>query len=107
MFEFPFPRLLCIDVYVKLTSGLSLSALYCDYYCFLSAMKRSYDEEKEFITKENGHRFRIDPGFVPNMRVSPHLLRVFVVQILLFCRADTINTPIVEVLAPLYSLYYK
>lgn len=33
-------------------------------------MKRSYDEEREFLTREDGQRFRIDIGFVPNMRVS-------------------------------------
>ncbi|CAM9414117.1 unnamed protein product, partial [Scytosiphon promiscuus] len=32
-------------------------------------MKRTYKEEKDFITREDGQRFRIDPGFVPNMRV--------------------------------------
>ncbi|CAM9484310.1 unnamed protein product [Ectocarpus fasciculatus] len=32
-------------------------------------MKRSYEEEKAFITREDGQRFRIDPGFVPNMKV--------------------------------------
>jgi len=33
--------------------------------------RRSYDEEKSFITREDGQRFRIDPGFVPNMKVGP------------------------------------
>eukprot|EP00752_Nemacystus_decipiens_P002872 g2673.t1 len=32
-------------------------------------MKRSYQEEKSFIAREDGERFRIDPGFVPNMKV--------------------------------------
>lgn len=35
-----------------------------------TTMKRSYEEEKAFITREDGQRFRIDPGFVPNMKVS-------------------------------------
>lgn len=33
-------------------------------------MKRSFEDERAFVLRENEQRFRIDPGFVPNMRVS-------------------------------------
>lgn len=39
-------------------------------------MKRSYQEEKSFISREDGQRFRIDPGFVPNMKVGGYLFLV-------------------------------
>lgn len=32
-------------------------------------MKRSFEEEKKFIAREDGQRYRIDPGFVANMNV--------------------------------------
>lgn len=32
-------------------------------------MRRSFEEEKKFISREDGQRCRIDPGFVANMNV--------------------------------------
>lgn len=36
--------------------------------------KRTYEEELEYLTKESPTRYRIDVGFVPNMRVPGHVL---------------------------------
>lgn len=32
-------------------------------------MRKSFEEEKKFISREDGQRYRIDPGFVANMNV--------------------------------------
>jgi len=37
-------------------------------------LKRSYEEELKFLHKESPFRYRIDPGFVPGMRVPAMLL---------------------------------
>lgn len=44
------------------------------WQCSVCSMGRSYEEEKAFITREDGQRFRIDPGFVPNMKVNRMIL---------------------------------
>jgi hypothetical protein len=38
------------------------------------SLKRSYEEEIKFLHKESPFRYRIDPGFVPGMRVPAFLL---------------------------------
>lgn len=51
-------------------SDLSLMVVVTTATAMEKHKKRSYEEETSFVSREDEQRFRIDPGFVPNMRAS-------------------------------------